>query len=98
MVPCYLLESDSIPPQALQLPFELDLITFIGDVEQLARLSSTSTMTAASSKPSETQSTLALPELNQRSCGLGAWDVAYFNPSLPEYTYTAKNTSQQKNG
>ena len=98
MVPCYLLESDSIAPQALQLPFELDLITFIGDVEQLARLSSTSTMTAASSKPSETQSTLALPELNQRSCGLGAWDVACFNPYLQEYTFTAKNTSQQKNG
>ena len=50
---------------------------------------------SAASQRAETQ---ALAELNQRSAGLGLWDVGIFRPQLHEYTYTQKTTGQEKSG
>ena len=50
---------------------------------------------SAASQCAETQ---ALAELNQRSAGLGLWDVGIFRPHIHDYKWTPKNTSQAKSG
>ena len=42
--------------------------------------------------------TQALAELNQRSAGLGQWDVGIFRPGIHEWKYTTKSTKQPKIG
>ena len=42
--------------------------------------------------------TQALAELNQRSAGLGQWDVSVYNPAKHEWKYTPKGTGQAKSG
>ena len=42
--------------------------------------------------------TQALAELNQRSAGLGQWDVSIYNPAKREWKYTLKATGQLKTG
>ena len=42
--------------------------------------------------------TQALAELNQRSAGLGQWDVSVYNPAKHEWKYTPKGTGQAKTG
>ena len=42
--------------------------------------------------------TQALPELNQRSAGLGLWDVGIFNPAIHHFRWTAKATGREKTG
>ena len=42
--------------------------------------------------------TQALAELNQRSAGLGQWDVSIYNPAKHEWKYTPKGTGQPKTG
>ena len=50
------------------------------------------------SAASQRAETLALAELNQRSAGLGQWDVGIFRPHISEFTYTQKTTGQVKSG
>ena len=40
----------------------------------------------------------ALAELNQRSAGLGLWNVGIFHPAIHEWKYTTKATGQLKAG
>ena len=42
--------------------------------------------------------TQALPELNQRSAGLGSWDIGVFRPRINDYKYTPKNSNHEKSG
>ena len=44
---------------------------------------------SAASQRAETQ---ALAELNQRSAGLGLWDVGIFRPHIHDFKWTPKNT------
>ena len=53
---------------------------------------------AASSDDAQPAVPLSLGELNQRSAGLGAWDVGSFHPELKKYTYAAKDGTGQKAG
>ena len=39
-----------------------------------------------------------LAELNERSKGLGAWEVGIFRPVFHKYTYTAKHSGQVTEG
>ena len=41
---------------------------------------------------------LQLAELNQRSAGLGHWDVGIFKPEIERWTYSDKRTGNQKEG
>ena len=41
---------------------------------------------------------LALVELNQRSAGLGFWEVGIYRPHIHDYQWTNKNTGQEKIG
>ena len=50
------------------------------------------------SAASQRAATLALPELNQRSAGLGLWDVGIFRPAIHEYKWVAKSTGAEKTG
>ena len=50
---------------------------------------------SAASQRADTQ---ALAELNQRSAGLGTWDVAIFNPGMHYWTWTHKGTGRDLNG
>ena len=41
---------------------------------------------------------LALVELNQRSAGLGAWEVGIYRPHIHDYKCTDKKNGQEKIG
>ena len=42
--------------------------------------------------------TQALTELNQRSAGLGIWEVGIFYPTMYHWTWTPKGNVHQKSG
>ena len=48
------------------------------------------------SAASQRADTLALPELNQRSAGLGVWHVGIFRPAIYQYTWVVKSTGRKK--
>ena len=54
--------------------------------------------TKAASAVSQRAETLALVELNQRSAGLGSWEVGIYRPHIHDYKWTDKKTGQEKIG
>ena len=58
----------------------------------------TKTESESASAASQRADTQALAELNQRSAGLGLWDVSIFRPYIHEWKYTPKATGQPKAG
>ena len=54
--------------------------------------------TKAASAVSQRAETLALAELNQRSAGLGYWEVGISRRYIHDYKWTPKNTGQEKIG
>ena len=50
------------------------------------------------SAASQRADTLALVELNQRSAGLGLWDVGIFRPAIHHFKWTPKATGREKTG
>ena len=58
----------------------------------------TRTESESASAASQRADTQALAELNQRSAGLGLWDVGIFHPAIHEWKFTAKATGQLKTG
>ena len=58
----------------------------------------TRTESESASAASQRADTQALAELNQRSAGLGLWDVGIFHPAIHEWKFTTKATGQLKTG
>ena len=58
----------------------------------------TRTESESASAASQRADTQALAELNQRSAGLGLWDVSIFHPAIYTWKYTTKATGQPKAG
>ena len=66
-----------------------------GTVTQNKKSKTQSESGSAAAQRAETQT---LAELNQRSAGLGVWDVGIFHPAIHKWKYTAKGSSQSKIG